>query len=93
MTLKSILQDLGSLLKFMRICAPLDQDDFFTRLVLRPLKNGELAGAEILRVHFSSQDFFTGHSSNIQAIMTQVCIHRTKEVKSTLELLQVLTYV
>ncbi|KAI0334969.1 hypothetical protein GY45DRAFT_967409 [Cubamyces sp. BRFM 1775] len=42
-------KDLGSLLTFLRICHPLDQDDFFKRMVLRPLKDGDPAGAELLR--------------------------------------------
>ncbi|KAI9067101.1 hypothetical protein FKP32DRAFT_1588914 [Trametes sanguinea] len=42
-------KDLGSLLTFLRICRPLEQDDFFKRMVLRPLKDGDPAGAEILR--------------------------------------------
>lgn len=44
------LQDLGSILTFLRICNPLDQEDFFKRMLLRPLKDGDPAGAELLRV-------------------------------------------
>jgi SWI/SNF-related matrix-associated actin-dependent regulator of chromatin subfamily A3 len=43
-------QDLGSILTFLRICNPLNNPDFQTRLLLRPLKNGDPAGAELLRV-------------------------------------------
>lgn len=43
-------QDLGSILTFLRICNPLDQEDFFKRMLLRPLKDGDPAGAELLRV-------------------------------------------
>ncbi|CDO69292.1 hypothetical protein BN946_scf184976.g11 [Trametes cinnabarina] len=57
-------KDLGSLLTFLRICRPLDQEDFFKRMVLRPLKDGDPAGAEILR-----------------ALMSQICIRRTKEMQ------------
>jgi len=46
-------QDLGSILTFLRICNPLDIPDFQTRLLLRPLKNGDPAGAELLRVGVS----------------------------------------
>ncbi|KAL1660706.1 SNF2 family N-terminal domain-containing protein [Schizophyllum commune] len=42
-------RDLGSLLSFLRICKPLDEEDFFKRLLLRPLKAGDPSGAEILR--------------------------------------------
>ncbi|KAI0344734.1 hypothetical protein BDW22DRAFT_1354880 [Trametopsis cervina] len=42
-------KDLGSLLTFLRICQPLDKDDFFQRLLLRPLKDGHPQGAELLR--------------------------------------------
>ncbi|KAH8108075.1 SNF2 family N-terminal domain-containing protein [Cristinia sonorae] len=42
-------RDLGSLLTFLRICRPLDNEDFFNRMLLRPLKNGDPAGAEMLR--------------------------------------------
>jgi len=43
-------QDVGSMLAFLQICRPLDNDDFFKRLILRPLKTGDPAGAELLRV-------------------------------------------
>ncbi|KAI0633366.1 SNF2 family N-terminal domain-containing protein [Trametes polyzona] len=46
-------KDLGSILTFLRICHPLDQEDFFKRLVLRPLKDGDPAGAELLRALMS----------------------------------------
>ncbi|KAH9176256.1 SNF2 family N-terminal domain-containing protein [Lactarius sanguifluus] len=59
-------QDLGSILTFLRICNPLDNPDFQTRLLLRPLKNGDPSGAELLR-----------------AIMSQICIRRTKEMQDS----------
>ncbi|KAI0074381.1 hypothetical protein K474DRAFT_1626028 [Panus rudis PR-1116 ss-1] len=46
-------QDLGSILTFLRICRPLDNEDMFKRLVLRPLKNGDPSGAELLRALMS----------------------------------------
>ncbi|KAF9565547.1 hypothetical protein CPC08DRAFT_815314 [Agrocybe pediades] len=46
-------RDLGSLLTFLQICRPLDNEDFYKRLLLRPLKNGEAAGAELLRALMS----------------------------------------
>ncbi|KAF8556100.1 hypothetical protein OG21DRAFT_1506885 [Imleria badia] len=42
-------RDLGSMLTFLQICHPLDNEDFFKRLVLRPLKEGDPSGAELLR--------------------------------------------
>ncbi|KAI5889386.1 uncharacterized protein SCHCODRAFT_02585708 [Schizophyllum commune H4-8] len=51
-------QDLGSLLSFLRICKPLDEEDFFKRLLLRPLKAGDPSGAEILRVSRSMSASF-----------------------------------
>ncbi|KAG7446219.1 uncharacterized protein BT62DRAFT_103756 [Guyanagaster necrorhizus] len=42
-------RDLGSILTFLRICGPLDQEDFFKRLLLRPLKDGHPSGGELLR--------------------------------------------
>ncbi|KAJ7251551.1 SNF2 family N-terminal domain-containing protein [Mycena haematopus] len=42
-------KDLGSLLTFLQICSPLDKEDFFKRLLLRPLKDGDPAGADLLR--------------------------------------------
>ncbi|KAF5393242.1 hypothetical protein D9757_000687 [Collybiopsis confluens] len=42
-------KDLGSLLKFLQVCRPLDDEDFFKRLLLRPLKNGMISGAELLK--------------------------------------------
>ncbi|KAJ6594021.1 SNF2 family N-terminal domain-containing protein [Mycena capillaripes] len=41
--------DLGSVLTFLQICRPLDREDFFKRLLLRPLKDGDPAGADLLR--------------------------------------------
>ncbi|RPD63881.1 hypothetical protein L227DRAFT_542891 [Lentinus tigrinus ALCF2SS1-6] len=57
-------KDLGSILTFLRICAPLDNEYFYKRMVLRPLKDGNPAGAELLR-----------------ALMSQICIRRTKEMQ------------
>ncbi|KAF4598505.1 hypothetical protein EYR38_006909 [Pleurotus pulmonarius] len=42
-------KDLGSMLTFLRVCQPLDDEDFFKRLLLRPLKNGLPSGSELLR--------------------------------------------
>lgn len=42
-------QDLGSILGFLRICQPLDEEDFFKRLVLRPIKDASPAGIELMR--------------------------------------------
>ncbi|KAF7361792.1 DNA repair protein rad5 [Mycena venus] len=41
--------DLGSLMTFLQICRPLDNEDMFKRLLLRPLKDGDPAGAALLR--------------------------------------------
>jgi SWI/SNF-related matrix-associated actin-dependent regulator of chromatin subfamily A3 len=38
------------MLTFLRICQPLDNEDFFKRLLIRPLKNGDPEGAELLKV-------------------------------------------
>ncbi|KAG9003678.1 hypothetical protein FRB93_010899 [Tulasnella sp. JGI-2019a] len=46
--------DLGSLLKFLKICAPLDQHDYFNRLLARPLAKGNPHAAELLRALMSS---------------------------------------
>ncbi|KAG1716393.1 hypothetical protein ID866_745 [Astraeus odoratus] len=43
-------RDLGSILTFLQICRPMDNEDFFKRLLLRPLKDGDPAGAELLHV-------------------------------------------
>ncbi|KAF8633364.1 hypothetical protein AX17_004535 [Amanita inopinata Kibby_2008] len=45
--------DLGSLLSFLQVCRPLDNEDFFKRLLLRPLKYGQTAGVELLRALMS----------------------------------------
>uniref|UniRef100_A0A0W0FH49 Uncharacterized protein n=1 Tax=Moniliophthora roreri TaxID=221103 RepID=A0A0W0FH49_MONRR len=42
-------RDLGSILTFLSICKPLDQEDMFKRLLVRPLKDGLPAGVELLR--------------------------------------------
>lgn len=44
------VQDLGSILTFLQICKPLDSEEFFKRLLLRPLKDGLPSGFELLRV-------------------------------------------
>jgi SWI/SNF-related matrix-associated actin-dependent regulator of chromatin subfamily A3 len=41
--------DLGSLLTCLKVCAPLDQHDYFRSLVLRPLKAGSPAGGRLLQ--------------------------------------------
>lgn len=46
-------RDLGSMMSFLRICKPLDEEDFFKRLLLRPLKAGDPSGAELLRALMS----------------------------------------
>ncbi|KAG2129835.1 SNF2 family N-terminal domain-containing protein [Suillus bovinus] len=46
-------RDLGSLLTFLQICRPLDKEDFYKRLLLRPLKDGDPSGAELLRALMS----------------------------------------
>lgn len=51
------------MLTFLQICRPLDDPNFYKRLLLRPLKNGEASGAELLR-----------------ALMSQICLRRTKEM-------------
>ncbi|KAH8828492.1 SNF2 family N-terminal domain-containing protein [Flagelloscypha sp. PMI_526] len=47
-------RDLGSILTFLKICAPLDNEDFFKRLVLRPLKDANPDGAQLLSGIMSS---------------------------------------
>ncbi|KZT67187.1 hypothetical protein DAEQUDRAFT_407067 [Daedalea quercina L-15889] len=46
-------KDLGTILSFLRICHPLDNEDMYQRLVLRPLKSGDNSGAELLRAVMS----------------------------------------
>lgn len=46
-------KDLGSLLGFLKTCSPLDNGDLFKRLLLRPLRVGDPAGAELLRALMS----------------------------------------
>ncbi|KAF8520324.1 SNF2 family N-terminal domain-containing protein [Hysterangium stoloniferum] len=46
-------KDLGSLLQFLQICNPLDNEDYYKRLVLRPLAQGAPEGAELLRALMS----------------------------------------
>lgn len=42
-------KDLGSILQFLRVCAPLDQEDYFKSLLDRPLKAGTPEGAALLK--------------------------------------------
>ncbi|KAF8161207.1 SNF2 family N-terminal domain-containing protein [Crassisporium funariophilum] len=46
-------RDLGSILTFLKICRPLDDEDFYKRLLLRPLKRGDTSGVELLRALMS----------------------------------------
>ncbi|EJD03150.1 uncharacterized protein FOMMEDRAFT_108290 [Fomitiporia mediterranea MF3/22] len=46
-------RDLGSILSFLQICKPLDSEDFFKRLLLRPLKDGMAEGYQLLRALMS----------------------------------------
>ncbi|CAK5281753.1 unnamed protein product [Mycena citricolor] len=73
--------DLGSLLTFLRICQPLDNEDFFKRLLLRPLKDGDPAGADLLRVGL----FFYPETTTdaLQNLMNHICIRRTKEMQDS----------
>ncbi|KAI0743822.1 SNF2 family N-terminal domain-containing protein [Daedaleopsis nitida] len=57
-------KDLGSILTFLKICQPLDNEEFFKRMVLRPLKDGDPSGAHVMR-----------------ALMSHICIRRTKEMQ------------
>ncbi|EKM54585.1 uncharacterized protein PHACADRAFT_197015 [Phanerochaete carnosa HHB-10118-sp] len=41
--------DFGSILKFLQICKPLDNEDFYKRMVLRPLKDGDPSGVDIMK--------------------------------------------
>lgn len=51
------LQDLGSIVTFLRICQPLDNTEWFKRMVIRPLKDGDPRGAGILRVSANALQF------------------------------------
>ncbi|KAG5635503.1 hypothetical protein H0H81_011022 [Sphagnurus paluster] len=42
-------RDLRSILTFLQICRPLDNEEFYKRLLLRPLKDGAPSGVELLR--------------------------------------------
>ena len=78
--LTSIAQDLGSLLTFLKICQPLDEEEFYKRLLLRPLKDGNTAGVELLRVSSHVIYLSLETQSLFKALMSQICLRRTKEV-------------
>ncbi|KAG8837816.1 hypothetical protein FRC18_007854 [Serendipita sp. 400] len=46
--------DLGSLLRFLRICNPLDNPEYFKRLISRPLAKRDPGAAELLKALMSS---------------------------------------
>lgn len=73
------------MMTFLKVCQPLDGEDFFKRLLLRPLKNGDPAGAELLRVRPTPSLHSTYGSSRAddlaQALMSHICIRRTKEMQ------------
>ena len=74
-------KDLGSLLRFLQICKPLDDEEFFKRLILRPLAIGDPEGTNLLTVRPLTQTDRLFNS--IKALMAHVCLRRTKEVRST----------
>ena len=49
-------------------------------MVLRPLKDGNPAGAELLRVCVTYHVSLSWYSRELQALMSHICIRRTKEV-------------
>ncbi|KAF8527760.1 SNF2 family N-terminal domain-containing protein [Gautieria morchelliformis] len=46
-------KDLGSLLQFLQICRPLDNEDYYKRLLLRPIAQGSPEGGELLKALMS----------------------------------------
>ncbi|KIO29735.1 hypothetical protein M407DRAFT_226612 [Tulasnella calospora MUT 4182] len=46
--------DLGSLLKFLKVCTPLDQHEYFNRLLARPLSKADPQAAALLKALMSS---------------------------------------
>jgi SWI/SNF-related matrix-associated actin-dependent regulator of chromatin subfamily A3 len=80
----TVAKDLGSILSFLQVCRPLDNEDFFKRLVLRPLKDGDPEGVEILRVCSDKAKSCKILNIFAQALMSQICIRRTKEVSEIL---------
>jgi hypothetical protein len=62
-------QDLGSILTFLKICAPLDNEDFFKRLVLRPLKDANPDGAQLLSVSSQPQLIISDFLSQILIVV------------------------
>lgn len=46
------------MLTFLRICRPLDREDLFKRLLLRPIRNGDPSGAELLTVRDPPRESF-----------------------------------
>lgn len=64
------------MLTFLQICHPLDNEDFFKRLVLRPLKEGDPAGAELLRVCLLHQ---SSSCSDPLPGLDEPCLHSENE--------------
>ena len=57
-------KDLGALLHFLKICAPLDDLDYYNRALIRPLNKGDGRAAELLKVRsFQSNIVCTLRSS------------------------------
>jgi hypothetical protein len=69
------------MVRFLRICAPLDNPENFKRLLLRPLKNADPSGTEILRVRTRRSAPRGSLTHGDQALMAQICMRRTKEVR------------
>jgi len=60
-TISEFRQDLSSLLSFLRVFRPLDDPEYFKRLLTRPLGRRDPTGAELLKVdkrfHFIRKGF------------------------------------
>lgn len=80
-TISEFRQDLSSLLSFLRVFKPLDDPEYFKRLLTRPLGRRDPAGAELLKVNKASIPFVNDSKTcSLQALMSSLCLRRTKDM-------------
>lgn len=66
-TISEFRQDLSSLLSFLRVFKPLDDPEYFKRLLTRPLGRRDPTGAELLKVDKSLRSICEGLQNSLVA--------------------------
>lgn len=65
MVLNLSSQDLGSILTFLRICSPLDDEGYFKSLILRPISRSDETGFALIKVSLVIHTFMVSYETDI----------------------------